>query len=137
MKKAFIISLLLSLGLFGHGYAKPQAVPSQPSNTVQAEGENAEMPTPPQDIPANPHNPANGTYLKSIMPDDSELSKANTELLAKNTELTRQIESLNTQVNILVQERTNQLFIYGGMTAVISLVIGFVLAKLTSRQGRW
>lgn len=136
MKKAFIISLLLSLGLFGHGYAKPQAVPSQPSNTVQAEGENAEMPMPPQDIPANPHNPANGTYLKSIMPDDSELSKANTELLAKNTELTRQVDSLTTQVNVLVQEKSGQLLIYGGIIALFGFVLGFIFAKLTTRQ-RW
>lgn len=88
-------------------------------------------------IPANPHDPANGTYLKSIMPDDSELSKANTELLAKNANLMRELESLNTQVNVLVQERTNQLFVYGAITAIVSLVIGFVLGKLTSRQGRW
>lgn len=110
--------------------ASTQATENQNNNQAQANQTQAP-------IPANPHDPANGTYLQSIMPDDSQLSKVNTELLATNTNLVRQVESLNTQVNVLVQERTNQLFIYGGLTAIVSFVLGFVLAKLTSRQGRW
>lgn len=144
MKKALIISLLLALSLPSFASQKP-ATSSQATAETQAttDGEQSEAdgenkaPVPAKDIPANPHDPANGTYLQSIMPNDSDLSKANTELLAKNTELSRQVESLSTQVNVLAQERTNQLFVYGGITGVVSLVIGFVLAKLTSRQGRW
>lgn len=146
MKKALIISLLLALSLPSFANQKP-ATTSQATTETQTQaptdGEQSEVegenkaPVPAKDIPANPHDPANGTYLQSIMPNDSDLSKANTELLAKNTELSRQVESLSTQVNVLAQERTNQLFVYGGITGVVSLVIGFVLAKLTSRQGRW
>lgn len=91
---------------------------------------------PDQNIPANPHDPANGTLLEGITPNDSELSRANTELLATNAELVRQVDDLTTQVNVLVQERSGQLFVYGAMTAIISIVIGFVLAKLLTRQ-RW
>lgn len=88
------------------------------------------------DVPANPHNPENPTLLDAITPDDSELSRANTELLAKNAELTRQIDDLTTQVNVLTQERSGQLFAYGAITTVLAMLLGFILAKLISRQ-RW
>lgn len=146
MKKALIISLLLALSLPSYANQKPKTPSNQATTETQAqaptdgeqsegEGEN-KAPTPPKDIPANPHDPANGTLLEGITPNDSELSKANTDLLAKNAELTRQVENLNTQVNVLVQERSGQLFIYGAMTALFGLVLGFILAKLTTRQ-RW
>lgn len=88
------------------------------------------------DVPANPHNPENPTLLDAITPDDSELSRANTELLAKNAELTRQVDDLTTQVNVLTQERSGQLFAYGAITTVLAMLLGFILAKLISRQ-RW
>lgn len=114
-----------------------QAKPTNPQ--TKEKDKNKEQPTettPNPDVPANPHDPANGTLLEGITPNDSELSKANTELLAKNAELVRQVDDLATQVNVLVQERSGQLFVYGAMTAIISIVIGFVLAKLLTRQ-RW
>lgn len=88
------------------------------------------------DVPANPHNPENPTLLDAITPDDSELSRANTELLAKNAELTRQVDDLTTQVNVLTEERSGQLFAYGAITTVLAMLLGFILAKLISRQ-RW
>lgn len=97
---------------------------TKPSNT-------AEAPT-----SSNPHDPNAPTLAKIYSPTDSELSYANTDLLAKNAELTRQVNDLTTQVNVLVQERSGQLFIYGAITAVIAMIIGFVVAKLTNRQ-RW
>lgn len=122
----------------------PRPTPPKPAPTTpktkekdkSKDKEQATETTPNPDIPANPHDPANGTLLEGITPNDSELSRANTELLAKNAELTRQVDDLSTQVNVLVQERSGQLFVYGAMTAIISIVIGFVLAKLLTRQ-RW
>ncbi len=87
-------------------------------------------------IPANPHDPNAPTMLDALSPDESELSRANTELLAKNAELSRHVDDLSTQVNVLVQERSGQLFIYGVVTALMSLIIGFILGKLSNRQ-RW
>lgn len=131
MKKSLALTLAVLLGLACH--ANP--VPTDGHATTETLEIDA-TPAVPQNIPANPHNPANGTYLRSIMPDDSELSKANTELLAKNTELTRQVDSLTTQVNVLVQEKSGQLLIYGGIIALFGFVLGFIFAKLTTRQ-RW
>ncbi len=87
--------------------------------------------------PANPHNPNSPTLLDGLTPNDSELSKANTELLAKNAELSRQVDNLSTQVNVLTQERSGQLFTYGAITAVVCLIIGFLLARLIGRKDRW
>lgn len=119
--------------------ASPTPPKPTPNPQTKEKDKNKEQPTettPSPDVPANPHNPANGTLLEGITPNDSELSRANTELLAKNAELTRQVDDLSTQVNVLVQERSGQLFVYGAMTAIVSVVIGFVLAKLLTRQ-RW
>lgn len=104
---------------------------SQSENNQTATNAASEQP-----IPANPHNPQNGTLLQSITPSESELSYANTQLLAQNAKLTREVETLTTQVNILVQEQSGQLFAYGGVTAIVSVIIGFLLGKLTNRQ-RW
>lgn len=87
-------------------------------------------------IASNPHDPNAPTLAELYSPTDSELSYANTDLLAKNAELTRQVNDLTTQVNVLVQERSGQLFIYGAITAVLAMIVGFVVAKLTNRQ-RW
>lgn len=84
----------------------------------------------------NTQDPNAPTLAQLYSPTDSELSYANTELLAKNAELTHKVDDLTTQVNVLVQERSGQLFIYGAMTAAISMIAGFIIAKLTNRQ-RW
>lgn len=63
--------------------------------------------------------------LPSYKPQkESELSKANTELLAKNSELESRVAELTTQVNVLVNERSGQLFLYGALITLFSLAIG-------------
>lgn len=104
-----------------------------PKKVDEKAGEKSDKPA---EVPANPHNPSNDSLLEALTPHDSELSKANTELLAKNAELTRQVDDLSTQVNVLVQERSGQLFIYGAMTGIVSMTIGFILSKILTRQ-RW
>ncbi|NPA77489.1 MAG: hypothetical protein GXO41_01390, partial [Gammaproteobacteria bacterium] len=71
-------------------------------------------------------------------PTDSQLSNANQQLLAKNAELQNQVDSLNTQVKVLVNERSGQIFIYGAVTALLSGILGIGLGWLVAgRKGRW
>lgn len=76
------------------------------------------------------------TLLDELHPSDSALSQANMELLAKNAALSRQVDDLTVQLGVLTEERSGQLFFYGAMTSFVSLVMGFVLAKILERQ-RW
>lgn len=94
--------------------------------TPPAEAENAE-------VAANDTQP---TLLDKNLPNNQELLAANNELLVKNAELTRRIDTLTTQVNVLVQERSGQLYIYGAMTAIFCVILGFIFAKLTTKR-RW
>lgn len=133
MTKYILMLFLCSHLICSHSaYANSNAQNSQGS-TQSSEPSSEENPP-----PANPHDPENPTLIEGVTPNDSELSLANLELLAKNTELERQIDTLTTQNNVLVQERSGQLFLYGAMTAIFSMMVGFVLAKLISpRKDRW
>ncbi len=102
--------------------------PSEPANT----DEKASTP-----IPANPHDPNAPTVLQNQAPNESELSVANTQLLAKNAKLERQIDTLATQNNVLVQERSGQLFMYGAITLAVGVILGFMLARMIARKDRW
>lgn len=146
MRRYFLA--VYALGLFFLAVALPayatQASPSQ--NNRLAESAQTDAPTitntsdpstqDPNAQDLSNQDPNAQTLAKLYSPTDSELSYANTELLAKNAKLTREVNDLTTQVNVLVQEHSGQLFIYGAMTAVFSMIIGFMVAKLTSRQ-RW
>lgn len=97
-------------------------------------GEGETTGTPP---PTSPHDPNAPTLAQLQSPKESELSAANTELLAKNAELEGRIAELTTQVNVLVNERSGQLYLYGALTVIISLLIGafgawFILNKKKS-----
>ncbi|ELA08387.1 hypothetical protein MOMA_07496 [Moraxella macacae 0408225] len=74
---------------------------------------------------ANPNAP---TLAQMTKPSDSQLSQANQQLLAKNTELQREIDSLNAQVGVLTHDFSGQLFIYGAFTALLSFIAGAMLS---------
>ena len=67
------------------------------------------------------------TLTQTNKPTDSQLSQANQQLLTQNAELQRQVSSLNTQNNVLVNEKSGQLLVYGGFIALLSAVIGLLL----------
>lgn len=75
-----------------------------------------------------PATPTAPTLAQLNKPNDSQLSQANQELLVKNAELQRQVDSLNTQNNVLVNERSSDLFVKGAYVAVLSVLVGFALA---------
>lgn len=106
-----------------------QPLANQPASSVAATPASSVSPM------ANPNQP---TLAQMNTPTDSQLSQANTKLLTTNAELQRQVDSLTTQVNVLVNERSGQLFMFGAMTAFGSVVAGLILGWLLfGRKGRW
>lgn len=119
----------------------PQTADQQP--TVKADEtpqSNDATDTAVADMPKNPHDQNAPTLAQITAPSDSELSKANAELLAKNASLERQVNELTTQVNVLTHERSGQLYLYGALTVlgtlILSILLGIVIAR-RSQSNRW
>ena len=73
-----------------------------------------------------------------MQPSDSDLSAANQELLSRNAQLQRDVNDLETRVNVLINERSGQLFMYGAVTMAVSLFLGVLLGGfIFSRRDRW
>lgn len=128
MKNRILFSkILLLLGIhcatLGNAYANRAEVIVNPINPTTAVASGVASTSPLQ-------NPNQLTLAQLNQPNDSQLSQANKQLLVQNAELQRKVDSLNTQVNLLVHERSSQLFMYGALVAVICLVLGFALAWL-------
>ncbi|MFL1732322.1 hypothetical protein [Moraxella oculi] len=73
-------------------------------------------------------------------PKDNALSLANAELLVKNAELERRINDLTTQVNVLTNERSGQLFLYGAITVLVTIglcVLAGTLISMRNQRSRW
>ena len=69
---------------------------------------------------------------------NSALSSANQQLLSRNAQLQRQVNDLQTQVNVLIYESKGQLFLYGALTVLISLLVGIFISWLMfGRRARW
>lgn len=111
------------------------AAPTQPQAQAQATQDSVAQT--PNSTPANPHDPNAPTLMQAHAPSFDELSRANEELLAKNAELSRQVSSLTTQTNVLVSERSGQLFMYGALVAGVSFFVGLMLGRLLFRRDRW
>lgn len=128
--KAFLFKILLLVALTGTVFATT-AVANEKHNTAKTtkatKKKNTESTT----------TKSADTLFDTLSPKDSELSIANKKLLAKNAELSFAVDNLTTQVNVLTQERSGQLFTYGAMTAIFSMIIGFVLAKFIGKNNRW
>lgn len=111
--------------------AHAQSSTSTPATTS---GSDTDVPPP----PINPHKPDAPTLAELQGISNEALSDANTELLAKNAELQNRVDELTTQVNVLVNERSGQLFLYGALTVIISFFLGFALARLLFiRRKNW
>ncbi len=80
----------------------------------------------------------NNTLAEQLKPSNSALSAANQQLLSRNALLQRQVNDLQTQVNVLVYESKGQLFLYGAFTVLISLLVGVFISWLVFvRRERW
>lgn len=110
--------------------ATGQPLTNQPASAVATTPASSVSPM------ANPNQP---TLAQLNTPTDSQLSQANTKLLTSNAELQRQVDSLTTQVNVLINERSGQLFMFGAFTAFGSVLAGLALGWLMfgRNKGRW
>ena len=73
-----------------------------------------------------------------MLPTTQALSTANQKLLTENARLQREVNDLDTQVNVLVNERSGQLFLYGAMTGLGAVLLGLLIGWLTfGRKGGW
>lgn len=78
------------------------------------------------------------TLAAQLQPEPTALSAANQKLVSENISLQRQVNDLQTQVNVLIYESKGQLFLYGAFTVLIGLLIGmFISWLLFRRRVRW
>lgn len=106
-----------------------------PTSGVQASASTPEIAS----APANPHDPHSPTLGELQAPKESELSVANTKLLAKNAELEGRVAELTTQINLLINERHAQFFLYGIFSALFCFSLGAALSWLifNKRKSGW
>lgn len=115
----------------------PQVAPQPPSPFNEI---NPQNPNPSNEVNGQPPNALNNpnSLASEMQPSDSELSAANQELLSRNAKLQRDVNDLETRVNVLINERSGQLFMYGAVTVAVSLFLGVVLGGfIFSRRDRW
>lgn len=119
-----------------------QAQTTQQTNpATQADtGEMVAVPAPTGHAGSNPDHKGTPSIEEIAAPNNSELSKANAELLVKNAELERRVDELTTQVNVLTHERSGQLFLYGVMTVIVTIVLCILAGAIITMRGqrsRW
>lgn len=139
LKPVLLLSIMTVSQLPAVSHAAPQVVVTDPTTgqplANQPMSASGVLPAS-QVIPTQ--NPNQPTLAQLNQPSDSQLSQANTELLAKNAELQRRVDSLTSQNNVLVNERSGDLFVKGAYTAGFSLLLGFGLGWLLfGRNKRW
>ena len=109
--------------------------PNTPFNEINPQSPNQQQ--------ANPSETGNAlenpnSLASEMQPSDSDLSAANQELLSRNAQLQRDVNDLETRVNVLINERSGQLFMYGAVTMAVSLFLGVLLGGfIFSRRDRW
>ena len=107
------------------------ALPNTASNKVSTTAAN-------QATSAQPATNISDTLAAQLQPSTKALSEANQELLSRNAQLQRQVNDLQTQVNVLVYESKGQLFLYGAFTVLVSLLVGIFISWLVFvRRDRW
>ena len=78
------------------------------------------------------------TLASQLQPTQDQLSEANQQLLSRNAQLQRDVNDLETQVNVLVNERSGHLFMYGAMTVIAGILVGIFIGWLVfAYRERW
>lgn len=81
--------------------------------------------------------------IKSLVKDQEtrlqQLEKANLAALAQNQELQLKNDNLGVQLQVLQTERSAQMFLYGAVTVVVGVLLGFLLAGYiyNKRRRQW
>lgn len=120
--------------------ATGQPVPATPTPEGTATPTDPNAPTinaPTNGVAAAPAvNP--NSLAAQLQPTDNALSAANQELLSRNAKLQREVNDLQTQVNVLIYESKGQMFLYGAFTVLVSLLVGIFVSWLVFvRRQRW
>ena len=120
--------------------ATGQPVPATPAPEGTATPTNPNAPTtnaPTNGVAAAPAVDPN-SLAAQLQPTDNALSAANQELLSRNAKLQREVNDLQTQVNVLIYESKGQMFLYGAFTVLVSLLVGIFVSWLVFvRRQRW
>ena len=126
---AAVLLMLTLMTAVGAQAAPADAVASQPDTSIAADGQ---IDTTLTSTALTP------TLAMQRQPAPSALSTANQKLVTENVSLQRQVDDLQTQVNVLIYESKGQLFVYGAMTALLSLALGvFISWLIFRRRSRW
>ncbi|PNK61179.1 hypothetical protein [Psychrobacter sp. FDAARGOS_221] len=116
--------------------ADPQVAPQADSPFSQNNTADAANPEADSDAPNALDNP--NSLASGMQPSDNELSDANQELLSRNAQLQRDVNDLETRVNVLINERSGLLFMYGALSVGVSFILGLVLGGfIFGRRERW
>ena len=81
--------------------------------------------------------------IKALVKDQEtrlqQLERANLQALAQNQELQLKNDNLGVQLQVLQAERSAQMFLYGAVTVVVGVVLGFLLAGYiyNKRRRQW
>ena len=112
--------------------AAPVAATSEQAATPIEDSQSSSEPT------LSPEALYNNTLAAQLQPEPTALSAANQKLVSENISLQRQVDDLQTQVNVLIYESKGQLFLYGAFTVLIGLLVGiFISWLLFRRRERW
>lgn len=130
------LTSVLFIVLIGTPYAQAAPIESVASESVTPTNEKAPSDETAQTV--TPDADTGTTLAAQIQPTSKALSAANQELLSRNAQLQRQVNDLQTQVNVLIYESKGQLFLYGAFTVLISLLVGVFISWLVfARRARW
>ena len=83
------------------------------------------------------------TKIKALIQDQAgrlkQLEHANLAALTQNQELQLKNDNLMVQIQVLQSERSAQMFLYGAMTIVVGVILGFFIASYvyTKRRRQW
>ncbi len=131
-----VISLsLLSLPAYAENTVIKPTIKADKADKVE-KTENKDKKGESEEVEKIVEKPKQKTLIVTQKPSETALSVANKELLAENNKLEREISDLQTQVNVLINERSGQLFLYGALTALVSFFIGGFFSWLFLARGR-
>lgn len=111
--------------------------PMPPATAAEDTATATDPNAPTNGVPASPAVDPN-SLAAQLQPTDNALSAANQELLSRNAKLQREVNDLQTQVNVLIYESKGQMFLYGAFTVLVSLLVGIFVSWLVFvRRQRW
>ncbi|MBJ9986776.1 hypothetical protein IAE19_15195 [Acinetobacter sp. S40] len=128
-----------------------EPVPAAPALTTSTVTTNAAVTTEPNPVSTKPltaeqiakAKAEQDAKIKALVKDQAgrlkQLEQANLDALTQNQELQLKNDNLLVQVQVLQSERSAQMFLYGGATMGVGVLLGFLIASYihTKRRRQW